>query len=59
MLKECILAQGNLLHLGCWNCLEKLAEMFLNTFHRKICSINDAVKNRKVEISSKNITAVV
>ena len=33
MFKECILAHGNLQHLGCWNCLEKLAEIFMNTFH--------------------------
>ena len=35
MFKECIFAQRNLHHLGCWNHLVKLAEMFLNTFHRE------------------------
>ena len=32
-------------HLGCWNHSEKLAEMFLITFHRKRYSKNDAVKS--------------
>ena len=45
MFKECIKAQRNLHHLGWWNCLEKLAEIFLNTFHRISFSINDAVKS--------------
>ena len=35
MFKECIKAQGNLQQLICWDHLEKLEEMFLNTFHRE------------------------
>ena len=33
LFKECIKAQRILQHLGCGICLEKLEEMFLNTFH--------------------------
>ena len=45
MFKEFIYAQRNLQQLGCWNCLEKLAKMFLNSFHQvKILVKNDREK---------------
>ena len=48
-------AQRNLLHLGCWNCLEKLAEMLLNNFHREFFfSINDTVKRYREKLVLKH-----
>ena len=45
MFLECIKAQRNLQYLGCGNCLEKLAEMFLSIFIGISFSIYDAVKS--------------
>ena len=58
--KEYIEAQRNLQHLGCWNHLEKLAEMFPNTFHREHILLK--LKTKKLlrrKIESKNLTAWV
>ena len=43
-----------MLHLGCWTCLEKLAEMFLNTFHRRSFLINEAVKSYRKKLVLKH-----
>ena len=59
MFKDCILAQMNLQHLGCWNHLEKLAEMFLNTFHREHILLILKIKKLLRKIKSKNLTAGV
>ena len=55
MFKDSTQAQRNLLHLGCWNFLEKLAEMYLNTFHRRSFSINDAVKSYREKLDLKTL----
>ena len=57
MFKECILAQRDLHHLGCWNHLEKLAEMFLNTIHREHILLKLKIKKLLQKIKSKNFTA--
>ena len=49
----------NLQHLGCWNHLEKLAEMFLNTFHREHILLILKIKKLLRKIKSKNLTAGV
>ena len=49
----------NLQHLGCWNHLEKLAEMFLNTFHRGHNLLKLKIKKLLRKIKSKNLTARV
>ena len=49
----------NLQHLGCWNHLEKLAEMFLNTFHREHILLILKIKKLLRKIKSKNFTAGV
>ena len=49
----------NLQHLGCWNHLEKLAEMFLNTFHREHILLVSKIKKLLRKIKSKNLTAGV
>ena len=56
MFKECILVQINLQHLGCWNHLEKLVEMFLNTFHREhiLLEIEDKKVIAKNEVLKLN-----
>ena len=59
MFKECILAQMNLQHLGCWNHFEKLAEMLLNTFHREHILLILKIKKLLRKIKSKNLTAGV
>ena len=59
MFKECILVQRNLQHLGCLNHLEKLAEMFLNTFHREHILLKLKIKYLLRKIKSKNLTAGV
>ena len=59
MFKECIQAQINLQYLGCRNHLEKLAEMFLNTFHREHILLKLKIKKLLRKIKSKNITAGV
>ena len=59
MFKECILAQMNLQHLGCWNKMEKLAEMFLNTFHCEHILLKLKIKKLVRKIKSKNLTAGV
>ena len=59
MFKECILAQRNLQHLGCWNHLEKLAEMFLSTFHREHILLKLKIKKLLRKIKSKTLTAGV
>ena len=59
MFKKCIQAQRNLQHLGCWNHLEKLAEMFLNTFHREHIFLILKIKKLLRKIKSKNLTAGV
>ena len=46
-------------HLGCWNHLEKLAEMFLNTFHREHILLKLKTKKLLRKIKSKNLTAGV
>ena len=46
-------------HLGCWNHLEKLAEMFLNTFHPKHILLKLKTKKLLRKIKSKNLTAGV
>ena len=53
MFKECIQAQMNLQHLGCWNHLEKLAEMFLNTFYREHILLILKIKKLLRKIKSK------
>ena len=50
-------AQRNLQDLGCWNHLEKLAEMFLNTFHREHILLILKIKKLLRKIRSKNLTA--
>ena len=55
MFKVCMLAQRNLQHLGCWNHLEKLAEMFLNTFHRDYISLKLKIKKLLPKIKSKTL----
>ena len=47
----------NLQHLGCRNLLEKLAEMFLNTFHREHILLKLKIKKLLRKIKSKNLTA--
>ena len=49
----------NLQHLGYWNHLEKLAEMFLNTFHREHILLKLKIKKLLRKIKSKNLTAGV
>ena len=49
----------NLQHLGCWNHLEKLAEMFLNTFHHEHILLILKIKKLLRKIKSKNLTAEV
>ena len=49
----------NLQHLGCWNHLEKLAEMFLNTFYREHILLKLKIKKLLRKIKSKNLTAGV
>ena len=49
----------NLQHPGCWNHLEKLAEMFLNTFHREHILQKLKLKKLLRKIKSKNLTAGV
>ena len=49
----------NLQHLGCWNHLEKLAEMFLNTFHREHILLKSKIKKLLRKIKSKNLIAGV
>ena len=56
MFKECIYAQRNLQYHGCWNRLERLGEMFLNTFHRDKSFVKRRSKKLSRENSSKNIT---
>ena len=46
----------NLQHLGCWNHLEKLAEMFLNTFYREHILLILKIKKLLRKIKSKNLT---
>ena len=45
--------------LGCWDHLEKLVEMFLNTFHREHILLKLKTKNLLRKIRSKNLTAGV
>ena len=45
--------ERNLQHLGCWNHLEKLAEMFLNTFHREHILLKFKIKKLLRKIRSK------
>ena len=59
MFKDCILAQRNLQHLGCWNHLKKLAEMFLNTLHREHILLKLKIKKSLRNIRSKNLSAGV
>ena len=59
MFKECIQAQINLQHLGGWNHFEKLAEMFLNTFHREHILLKLEIKKLLRKIKSKNLPAGV
>ena len=47
----------NLQHLGCWNHLEKLAEMFLNTFYREHILLILKIKKLLQKNKSKNLTA--
>ena len=47
----------NLQHLRCWNHLEKLAEMFVNTFHREHILLILKIKKLLRKIKSKNLTA--
>ena len=49
----------NLQHLGCLNHLQKLAEMFLNTFHREHILLKLKIKKLLRKIKSKNLTAGV
>ena len=49
----------NLQHLGCWNHLEKLAEMFQNTFHRELILLKLKIKKLLRKTKSKNLTARV
>ena len=49
----------NLQHLGCWNHLEKLAEMFLNTFYREHILLILKIKKLLRKIKSKDLTAGV
>ena len=49
----------NLQYLGCWNHLEKLAEMLLNTFHREHILLILKIKKLLHKIKSKNLTAGV
>ena len=46
---------GNCSILGCWNPLEKLAEMFLNTFHCIRFSKTDTVKSYGEKIVLKTL----
>ena len=59
MFKECLYAQSLLRHLGCWNRLEKLAEMLLNAFHWDKMFEKCFGKKLLQKSSSKNITAGV
>ena len=47
----------NLQHIGCWNHLEKLAEMLVNTFHREHILLILKIKKLLRKIKSKNLTA--
>ena len=49
----------NLQHLGCCNHLEKLAEMFPNTFHREHILLILKIKKLLRKTKSKNLTAGV
>ena len=49
----------NLQHLGCWNHLEKLAEMLLNNFHREHILLILKIKKLLRKMKSKNLTAGV
>ena len=49
----------NLQHLGCWNHLEKLAEMLLNTFHREHILLILKIKKLLRKVKSKNLTTGV
>ena len=49
----------NLQHLGCWNHLEKLAEMFLITFYGEHILLILKIKKLLRKIKSKNLTAEV
>ena len=47
----------NLQHLGCWNHLEKLAGMLLNSIHREHILLILKIKKLLRKIKSKNLTA--
>ena len=57
--KECILAQRNLQHLGCWNCLEKLAEMFLFVFVSKPSHRTTKVQKAEGKVQTKKLVCQV
>ena len=55
MLKVCIYAQSYLQHLGCGNCLNKLALLFLHNFHREHSCVKLETKKLSLKINVKNI----
>ena len=55
MLKEFIYAQSQLQHLGCCNLLEKLALIFVNSFHPKHILLKIIIKKVIPNIKVKNI----